>query len=130
LLLSYSKSDSIIIYFGHKIICVTTAQINKPTLKYIQAVPKVMRIFFSNSCISVDYWSFFNAVLIESATNGLSKTGLNLKIDQAVPQVMGEMSQTPPKQCLWENSVFLYGASNYRTFGAHKLLTAHAQSEF
>src|SRR5699024_2874745 len=56
-------------------------------------------------------------VLIESATNGLCKTGLSLKIDKAVPKLW-LICQTPPKQCLWENSVFLYGASNYRTFGA------------
>src|SRR5699024_6016663 len=57
-------------------------------------------------------------VLIESATNGLCKTGLSLKIDQAVPKLWLKWSRPLPKQCLWENSVFLYGASNYRTSGA------------
>ena len=47
-------------------------------------------------------------VLIESATNGLSKTGLSLKIDQAVPKLWLKC-QTPPKN-VYGKIVYSYEA--------------------
>ena len=58
--------------------------------------------FFSKSCISVNslnFWMLF--VFIESATNGLSKTCLNLKIAQAVPKLWNKY-QTLPKNVYGE----------------------------
>src|SRR5699024_10783828 len=67
---------------------VQVEQSGKYQVRSIYRVSQNFRIFFSISCISVDSWSYLMLfVLIESATNGLCKSGLSLKIDQAVPKL-------------------------------------------
>ena len=81
------------------------------------SVPKVLGIFFEQLYFS-RFLEFLMFVLIESATNGLCKTGLSLKIDQAVPKLWLKWAR-PLQSNVYGKIVYsYYGASNYRTFGA------------
>ena len=100
------------------------------TFVEMQGVPKVLGFFFRTAASQSIRGVFLVLfVLIKSATNGLYKTGLSLKMDQAVPKLWLKWSR-PLQSNVYGKIVYSYMGHQTIELSVHKLLTAHAQSEF